>query len=117
MPFEADLRIFYGPPFGVACARRRLGEDDVPFRGILGAVDELALDGYAVSAEHGLRYPTAWVDLDEGDRVLTGVVTTAAGAVVLVTGEAQGGTEYRVRQEPRRINDGAESFVELSSIA
>lgn len=117
MPFEADLSIFYGPPFGVPCARRRPGVDDMPFRGILGAVDELALDGYAVSAEHGLRYPTAEVDLDQGDRVLTAVETDATGAVVLVAGAVVGGTAYRVRQKPRRINDGAESFFELSSVA
>lgn len=116
MTFEADLDVFYGPPFGVGCARRRSAVDDIPFRGILGSVDELALEGYAVTAEYGLRYPTAEVDLDEGDRVLVGCNVDADGAVVLVAGIAQGGTAYKVRTEPRRINDGAETAAILSSI-
>ena len=116
MPFEADLATFYGPPFGAPCARRRPGVDDVAFRGIPGAVDNLGLDGYAVSTDYGLRYPTADVDIDAGDHVIVGCDADKAGAVALVFGAAQGGTEYVVRAEPRIINDGAETEARLSSI-
>ena len=116
MPFEFDLATFYGPPFGVPCARRRPGADDVAFRGIPGAVDNVGLDGYVVSTDYGLRYPSAAVDLDAADRVIVNCDADAAGAVALVFGAAQGGTPYRVRAEPRIINDGAESTVVLSSI-
>lgn len=120
MPFEADLRVFYRRPFGLPCARRRPGVGDVPFWGIPGAVDELALQGYAVSTDYGLRYPSADVDLDTGDRVLIDVETEGDGAEeepVLTLGAAQGGTPYRVRAEPKRINDGAETQALLSSVS
>lgn len=114
---EGDMAVFYDPDgFGRPCVRRRPSVADVPFVGILGAVDEIALEGYAVAAEHSLRYPSDAVDLDEGDLVLVGVERDAAGGVRLVDGAAQGGVRYRVRTEPRILNDGAESGALLSRV-
>lgn len=118
MPIGADdLAVFYDRDgFGTQCARRRSGVDDVLFVGILGAVDELVLDSYAVSAEHSLRYPTADVDLDEGDQVIVDPTRDVDGAVVIVAGVVQGGTPYKVRREPWRINDGMETAALLQGI-
>lgn len=113
----SDLAVFYDTDgFGTPCARRRPGVGDVPFVGIVGAVDELALDGYAVTAEHSLRYPTTAIDLDQGDTVIVGCDRDADGAVILVGDQVQGGTPYKVRREPWRINDGAETAALLSSV-
>lgn len=115
---DDDLGVFYdADALGTQCARVRPGEADAPFVAITGANDVLALDGYAVSTEYGIKYPTADVDLDTDDGVLVGCARGADGAAVLIAGAAQGGTLYRVRAEPRRVNDGRESYALLSSIA
>lgn len=110
-----DMHVFYDPKaFGTRCARRRADVDDVLFVGILGAVDEVVLDGFAVTAKRSLRYPTEAVDLDEGDSVLAGIDVDDEGVPILVDGAAQGGELYRVRREPWRINDGLETAALLS---
>lgn len=114
---DGDLAVFYDTDgFGSNCARRRPGEDDALFVGIKGAVDELVLDGYAVSAEHSLRYPSADVDLDEGDEVIVGPDVDVDGAVIFVAGAVQGGERYRVQREPWLINDGLETAALLSRV-
>ena len=83
---DDDLAVFYdADALGTQCARVRPGEDDVPFVAITGANDQLALDGYAVSTEYGIKYAAASIDLDVGDGVLVGCTRTAAGAPLLVT--------------------------------
>ena len=98
--FDEDLSVFFDTDeFAIACVRQRAGQPDVPFSGILGVVDQDALQGYAVTAEHQLTYPTAAVQLAEGD-------TIAINAQM-----------WRVRRDPTRVEDGSVSWALLSQVA
>ncbi len=71
-----------------------------PFAGIFSVADEEALDGYAISAQYVLHYPTSAIALKQGDE--------------LVTTDASIAGRYKVRAAPMRVNDGQESRVFLS---
>lgn len=91
-----DLGPFFDvDEFAQACTRLRSGEADVPFVGILGEVDDEALDGHLLAGVRRLRFPAVSVNLLEGDLVRIGAA------------------EYRVPQQARALNDGAESEVYL----
>lgn len=94
-----DLDVFFDTgDFASACIRQRVGTPDLPFKAILGVVDQEALQGYAITAEHYLTYPTAAATLLEGDHI--GI----------------GSTLYKVRREPTRVEDGNVSHALLSKV-
>lgn len=84
--------------FAVPVVRRRASVPDVPFSGILTTTDEEALQGYAMTADHRLSYPTDSIDLTAGDEVV-------------VNGEA-----YLVRRTDR-VNDGMETEAVISKVS
>ena len=75
----------------------------VVFRAIFGVADQEALDGYAITAEHEIHYPTQSISLSEGDEI-----EDSGGNGVLP------GMMWEVRSTPMRVNDGLESSVLLS---
>lgn len=105
--FDDDLDVFFDEDeFAHVCTRSRLGESDVQFAGILATVDAELFDGTAMSATHVLRYPTAAVQVAQGD-----VVRTQRRAENGTLGAA---TAWRVLRHPDRVVDGAESQVYLT---
>lgn len=102
MDLAADLAVFYGPEFAREFTHAPTG---VVFRAIFGAADQHALDGYAITAEFEIQYPSASVTLREGDQVLD-----SGGDGV------PAGTVWQVRENPMRVNDGLESSVLLSRV-
>ncbi len=103
MNLAADLQaVFYGPEFARDFTLARTA---AVFRGIFGVADQAALDGYAITAEFELRYPSASASLVDGDTLID-----SGGDVVAA------GTTWRVRGEPMRVNDGMESTVLLSRV-
>ena len=93
-----DLSVFFNTAeFAHVCTLQRSGEPDVPFNAIFGVVDQTALQGYAITAEYELSYPTNAVQLLEGDNVLID------------------GQVWRVRRDPMRVADGRISSAFLSS--
>ena len=89
MDLAADLAVFYGPEFAREFTHAPTG---VVFRAIFGVADQHALDGYAITAEFEIQYPSAG-----GDGV-------------------EAGTVWKVRGNPMRIIDGLESSVLLSRV-
>lgn len=99
-----DLGVFFDTDdFASVCTRQRAGTPDVPFNGIVGVVDQDALQGYAITAEHYLTYPTAAVALLEGDHIS-------------VTGPLGVSQLWKVRREPTRVEDGNVSHALLSKV-
>lgn len=95
--FAEDLSVFYNTaefarPFTLWTGT----QENVVFNAIFSVVDEDALQGYAVTAQYQLHYPTSAATLKKGDVLIDGADT------------------YIVRSEPRRLNDGLESSVLLS---
>ena len=78
-------------------------ETGVVFRAIFGVADQESLDGYAITAEHEIHYPTQSISLSEGDEI-----EDSGGNGVLP------GMMWEVRSTPMRVNDGLESSVLLS---
>ncbi|CAN5857980.1 hypothetical protein BH11PSE13_BH11PSE13_12190 [soil metagenome] len=98
--------VFYGPDFASPFVRSRPGADDLTVMGILGAVDEEALDGRAFAAERSLAF-AAGQDVRVGDHI---VCTVDIGPDVLA------GTTFRVLEQPKRVNDGLELEALLGSV-
>jgi hypothetical protein len=95
---EDDLGMFFDVgDFAVECTRRRAATADVVFAAILASTDEDALDGHAITGVHHLHYATEDVELQEGDRVVSG------------------GHTYKVRRADR-VNDGRESVALLRRV-
>lgn len=94
-----DLTPFYVEgEFAVPVLRRRASVPDVAFSGILTTTDEEALQGYAITADHRLSYPTGSIDLVSGDEVV-------------VNGET-----FLVRRTDR-VNDGLETEAVISKVS
>lgn len=94
-----DLTPFYVEgEFAVPVLRRRASVPDVAFSGILTTTDEEALQGYAITADHRLSYPTGSIDLASGDEVV-------------VNGET-----FVVRRTDR-VNDGLETEAVISKVS
>lgn len=97
MPFAEDLDVFYdADDFAIACVRLRPGEPDVPFAALLGTADQDGFGGQLTAGTTLLQYPTAAVDLRQGDLVQTPAAT------------------FRVLRNPERVVDGAESQAYLT---
>lgn len=94
-----DLSPFYVEgEFAVPVVRRRASVPDVAFTGIVTTTDEDALQGYAITADHRLSYPTGSIDLASGDEVV-------------VNGET-----FLVRRTDR-VNDGLETEAVISKVS
>lgn len=94
-----DLTPFYVEgEFAVPVVRRRASVPDVAFTGILTTTDEEALQGYAITADHRLSYPTGSIDVVSGDEVVVSGVT------------------YVVRSTDR-VNDGLETEAVISKVS
>lgn len=94
-----DLTPFYVEgEFAVPVVRRRVSVPDATFTGILTTTDEEALQGYAMTADHRLSYPTGSIDLTAGDAVVVNGVT------------------YTVRRTDR-VNDGLETEAVISKVS
>ena len=94
---DDDMSVFFSADFATSWTRLA-GVDDhgdyvaaATFDAIQGVQDVEALQGYALSADTEITYPTEAVTLKEGQHL------TQAGSA----------TVWRVRREPQRSGDGA----------
>ena len=102
MLVDDDMTVFFNPDFASTWTRLAgVDIDAVQFPAILGVQDVEALQGYALGAEYELCYATGDVDLAEGQTLQE-------------TGKPQ---IWRVRQEPRRTNDGLTSSVFIGLVS
>ena len=92
--FAEDMAIFYNTAeFARPLIRVRAGSANVPFNGIFSVVDQAAMQNFSITAQYQYLYATQSVDLTTGDVILDGAVS------------------YKVREEPRRGNEGMDSEV------
>lgn len=104
-----DLRtVFFGADFASAFQCTRAGVPTVSVTGILGVADDEALEGRALAAARVLRLP-AGSDV-RADDVLVALEAVADLGVAV-------GTQLRVLDHPRRVNDGAEVEVLLGAVS
>lgn len=107
LDLASDLHtVFFGPDFATPFVRTRHGLDAVPVVGILGAVDEEALEGRVMAAVRELRLPASY-DLRAGDELTAAEAIPALGVAI--------GAAFRVLEPPQRDVDGAEQIVLLGS--
>lgn len=93
---DDDLsEVFYSVEAGAVELTLVGSEPAQTFCAHMGQEDEEMLQGYAVGTVRLIQYPTAAIELAEGDEVSDGTVT------------------WRVLRDPRLINDGAESQTYL----
>lgn len=108
LDLDHDLReVFYGDDFALTFLLERQGVVVGPVAGILGVVDDEALDGRVIAAERTLRLPSTH-DLRERD-VLTAQTDEPTIGVRI-------GDRFRVLATPRRVNDGSEMEALLGSV-
>ena len=106
LDLAADLQtVFFSADFATPFIRRRPAAADVTVALILGAVDEEALDGRALSAVRVAHF-AAGQDVRADDKL---VASQAAGP------DVPAGTAFRVLDTPRRVNDGLELEALLGS--
>jgi len=106
---DEDLAaVFYGADFALPFTRTRTGAPSLTVHGILGAVDQDALDGRTLAAVRTLQLP-ATADL-RADDLLQSLQAEPAHGVAL-------GQVYRVLQQPQRMNDGAEQQALLGTVS
>ena len=102
MLVDDDMAVFFSPDFAAPWVRLAgVGVDAAQFPAILGVQDVEALQGYALGAEYELCYATGDVDLAEGQTLQ----------------ETSKPQIWRVRQEPRRTNDGLTSSVFIGLVS
>ncbi|SFF14822.1 hypothetical protein [Paracidovorax wautersii] len=105
---EEDMRtVFFGSDFAARFRRHRAGELAREVVGIVGTVDDEALEGRVFAASRTLRYP-ADCEL-RADDVLECLDEAASQGIKV-------GTRFRVLEAPRRVNDGAEMEALLGSV-
>jgi hypothetical protein len=93
---DDDFDVYYGDDFAREFVKWSATAERVAFKAIFSVVDEDMLQGFAVSAQYQLMFQTGVIELKRGDVILDGADT------------------YTVRSEPKRVNDGKDSFVLLS---
>ena len=96
---DDDFDVFYGDDFAREFVKWSATAERVAFKAIFSVADEDMLQGFSVSVQYQLMYQTGVVTLKKGDKLLDGAET------------------WEVRSEPRRVNDGKDSLVFLSSKA
>lgn len=105
---DHDLRkVFYGDDFALTFLIERQGVVVGSAAGILGVVDDDALDGRVIAAERTLRLPSNH-DLYDRD-VLTAQTDEPTIGVQI-------GDRFRVLAKPQRVNDGSEMEALLGSV-
>ncbi len=104
LDLDDDMAAFFDEDgFAVSCERERPGEDTVTFSGIVSTTDVPQFDGDITLGRHRLLYPTAAVDLREGDKLNTTDHNQA--------GQAREPKQWRVMRDPERVLDGLQSVV------
>lgn len=93
---DDDFDVFYGDDFAREFVKWSATAERVAFMAIFAVADEEAMQSLSITAQYQLLYQTGTVDLKAGDVLLDGEKT------------------WRVRSEPKRVNDGKDSFVLLS---
>ena len=92
--FTEDMAIFYNTAeFARPLIRVRVGSANVLFNGIFAVADEAAMQNLAITAQYQYLYATQSVDLTTGDVIIDGA------------------DSYKVREMPKRVNDGMDSLV------
>lgn len=108
LDLDRDLReVFYGDDFALTFLIERQGTVVGTAAGIIGVIDDDALDGRVIAAERTLRLPSIH-DLRERD-VLT--MQTDEPTIGLHVGD-----RFRVLAAPQRVNDGSELEALLGSV-
>lgn len=108
LDLDHDLReVFYGGDFALTFSVERQGAVVAVVTGIVGVIDDEALDGRVIAAERTLRLPSTH-DLRERD------VLVAQGAEPTIG--VRIGERLRVLARPQRVNDGSEMEALLGSV-
>lgn len=103
-----DLReVFYGHDFALPFSIERQGAVVGSAAGILGVIDDEALDGRVFAAERTLRLPSMH-ELRERDVLIMLADEATIGVRI--------GDRFRVLAEPKRVNDGSEIEALLGSV-
>lgn len=108
LDLDRDLReVFYGDDFALAFSIERQGAVVGSAAGILGVIDDEALDGRVFAAERTLRLPSMH-ELRERDVLIMLADELTLGVRI--------GDRFRVLAEPKRVNDGSEMEALLGSV-
>jgi hypothetical protein len=108
LDLDRDLReVFYGDDFALTFSIERQGAVVGTAAGILGVIDDEALDGRVIAAERTLRLPSIH-DLRDRDVLIMQADEPTIGVRV--------GDRFRVLDAPQRVNDGSEMEALLSSV-
>lgn len=109
LDFEDDMaEVFFGADFAARFLRHRAAVDSKTVVGILGIADEDALNGRVIAAARVLRAP-ALSDV-RADDVLE--VLDAMPSLGVMAGAC-----FKVLEQPKRVNDGAELEALLGSVS
>jgi len=107
LDLDRDLReVFYGDDFALTFSIERQGAVVGSATGILGVIDEEALDGRVIAADRTLRLPSI-INLRERDVLIAQADEPTIGVRV--------GARLRVLAMPRRVHDGSEMEALLGS--
>lgn len=108
LDLDRDLReVFYGDDFALAFSIARQGVVVGSAAGILGVIDDEALDGRVFAAERTVRLPSMH-ELRERDVLIVLADEPTIGVRI--------GDRFRVLAEPKRVNDGSEMEALLGSV-
>lgn len=108
LDLDRDLReVFYGEDFALVFEIERQGVVVGTAAGIIGVIDDEALDGRVIAAERTLRLPSIH-DLRERDVLIMQSDEPTIGLCV--------GDRLRVLAPPQRVNDGSEMEALLGSV-
>ena len=108
LDLDRDLReVFYGDDFALAFSIERQGAVVGSAAGILGVIDDEALDSRVFAAERTLRLPSMH-ELRERDVLIMLADELTIGVRI--------GDRFRVLAEPKRVNDGSEMEALLGSV-
>ncbi|WP_278534958.1 hypothetical protein [Delftia acidovorans] len=108
LDLDRDLReVFYGHDFALPFSIERQGAVVGTAAGILGVIDDEALDGRVIAAERTLRLPSIH-DLRDRDVLISQADEPTIGVRV--------GDRFRVLAAPQRVNDGSEMEALLGSV-
>ena len=105
LDLHADLAaVFFCPDFAAPFTRRRPGADDLTVMVVIGAVDEKALEGRAMSAVRVAHF-AAGQDVRADDKL----IAQQDGLSMPI------GAAYKLLEQPVRMNDGLEFEALLGS--
>ncbi|GKS96947.1 hypothetical protein [Acidovorax sp. SUPP2825] len=109
LDFEDDMaNVFFGSDFAGRFLRHRAGAESKIIVGIFGVADEEALEGRVIAAARVLRGPA--VSDVRADDVLEAVDPIPSLDVLA-------GARFKVIDQPKRVNDGAEKEALLGSVS